>query len=56
MGRVIRGMIAGRRSGRSIALLTAKWNAEDLAVLAGLLENRCHRPGHRPHVPAGRDG
>ena len=37
-GRVIRGVIKGKRSGRSIAPLTAKWNADDLAVLAGLLE------------------
>ena len=38
MGRVIRGVIAGRRSHQSIAMLTAKWNANDLAFLAGLLE------------------
>jgi len=38
MGRVLRGVIAGKRSRQSIALLTAKWNAEDLEFLAGLLE------------------
>jgi NADPH:quinone reductase-like Zn-dependent oxidoreductase len=38
MARVIRGVLAGKRSGRSIAMLTATWNAPDLAFLAGLLE------------------
>jgi NADPH:quinone reductase-like Zn-dependent oxidoreductase len=37
--RVIRGVIAGKRSGRSIAPLTARWNAADLAHIAGLLES-----------------
>ncbi|HYO42807.1 MAG TPA: NAD(P)-dependent alcohol dehydrogenase [Candidatus Limnocylindrales bacterium] len=39
MGRVLRGVIAGRRSHLSIAPLTARWNAEDLALLAGLIES-----------------
>jgi NADPH:quinone reductase-like Zn-dependent oxidoreductase len=43
-GRVIRGVIAGRRSGRSIVPLTAKWNADDLAYLAGLLDAGTIRP------------
>ena len=38
IGRVIRGVIAGKRTHQSIAPLTAKWNAADLAFLAGLLE------------------
>jgi NADPH:quinone reductase-like Zn-dependent oxidoreductase len=44
MGRVIRGVIAGKRSHRSIAPLTARWNAEDLAFLAGLLETGAIAP------------
>ncbi len=37
-GRAIRGLLLGKIVGQSISLLTAKWNAEDLAFLAGLLE------------------
>ncbi len=37
-GRVIRGVIAGKRTHQAIAPLTAKWNADDLGFLAGLLE------------------
>jgi NADPH:quinone reductase-like Zn-dependent oxidoreductase len=44
MGRVLRGVIAGKRSGRAVLLLTAKWNAEDLAVLAHLVEAGAIRP------------
>jgi NADPH:quinone reductase-like Zn-dependent oxidoreductase len=38
MGRAIAGVILGKVKGQAIALLTAKWNAADLAFLAGLLE------------------
>jgi NADPH:quinone reductase-like Zn-dependent oxidoreductase len=34
MGRAIRGLLLGRIHGQSIALLTARWNAADLAFLA----------------------
>lgn len=44
MGRVLRGVIAGKRAGRAVLLLTAKWNAEDLAVLADLVETGAIRP------------
>ena len=43
-GRVIRGIITGKRSGRSIVPLTAKWNADDLAYLGGLIERRAIVP------------
>ena len=38
MARAIGGVLLGKVKGQSIALLTAKWNAADLANLAGLLE------------------
>jgi NADPH:quinone reductase-like Zn-dependent oxidoreductase len=38
-GRVISGVIHGRRSHQAIIPLTAKWNAADLTILAGLLES-----------------
>ena len=37
-GRVIRGLLLGKIGGQSISALTAKWNANDLELLAGLLE------------------
>ena len=40
MGRAIRGLLLGKVVGQSISMLTAKWNAEDLTFLAGLLEAR----------------
>jgi NADPH:quinone reductase-like Zn-dependent oxidoreductase len=43
-GRVIRGVLAGKRSGRSIVVLTTKWNAGDLAFLTGLVEAGAIRP------------
>ena len=44
MGRVLRGVFAGKRTGRSIQLLTAKWNAADLATVAELIETGRVRP------------
>jgi NADPH:quinone reductase-like Zn-dependent oxidoreductase len=44
MGRVLRAVIAGKRTGRSILLLTARWNAADLATVAGLIETGDVRP------------
>lgn len=34
----IQGVLLGKLKGQSIAVLTAKWNAEDLGFLAGLVE------------------
>ena len=43
-GRVIRGLLAGKRSGRAIVVLKARWNTDDLAFLAGLIEAGAIRP------------